>query len=72
MIQRSAILRGLSFHCMQCDKIVGYTEAIGDHAFECPDCHSPELRPIEISRYFFYGRLGSLIQQQKRIAEAHA
>jgi transcription initiation factor IIE alpha subunit len=62
----------LSFHCLQCDKIVGYADAIGDHAFECPDCHSTDLRPIELSRYFFYGHLGNLTQQQKLIAEALA
>jgi len=60
----------LSFYCPQCDKIVGYTEAIGDHAFECPACNSSKLHPVELSRYFYYGHLGILTHQQKLIEGA--
>ena len=58
----------LSFHCNGCNKIVGYADAIGDHSFECPDCHSRDLHPLETSRYF--GHLGALTHYQKALAGA--
>lgn len=60
----------LSFHCSGCDTVVGYAEAIGDHAFECPHCHSKDLHSLETSQYFYYGCLGVLTQQQKIVAGA--
>ncbi len=60
----------LSFHCNGCDTVVGYAEAIGDHAFECPHCHSKDLHSLETSKYFYYGCLGVLTQQQKIVAGA--
>ena len=60
----------LSFHCKSCERIVGYAEAIGDHTFECPECHSKELQPLEISRCFYYGHLGALAHYQKVLVGA--
>jgi len=60
----------LSFHCISCNQVVSYIDAIGDHAFECPNCHSKDLQSLEISRFFYYGHLGALAYQQKLLVGA--
>ena len=60
----------LSFYCTACDHLIGYVEAMGDRTFECPHCHSTALRPVELSRYFFYGHLGVNIYHQRLLQEA--
>jgi len=60
----------LSFHCTSCNQVVSYIDAIGDHAFECPSCHTKDLQALEISRYFYYGHLGALAYHQKLLVGA--
>ena len=54
----------LSFHCRDCDCIVGYTEAMGDGSFGCPQCNSKNLQPLEMSRFLYVRRLAHLTGQQ--------
>lgn len=57
----------LSFHCSDCDCIVGYAEAMGDGSFGCPQCNSKELQPLEMSRFLYVKRLAHLTGQQNLV-----
>jgi transcription initiation factor IIE alpha subunit len=57
----------LSFHCPECDTVLSYLEAMGERTFSCPNCASTTLHPVELSRFFYYGRLGYVVQQQRML-----
>ncbi|MHA1651020.1 MAG: hypothetical protein ACTSYB_12565 [Candidatus Helarchaeota archaeon] len=59
----------LSFHCKTCDQIISYTEAMDGHTFRCPHCKENNLHPVELSRYFYLGHLGLIMQQQRALME---
>ncbi len=42
----------LSFYCHGCARIVSYTEAMHATTFACPDCGSPRLHPVEVTKFF--------------------
>jgi transcription initiation factor IIE alpha subunit len=54
----------LSFYCENCREIIEYTDAIGESTFRCPHCNSRDLTPVELTRYFYYGHLGSVSHLQ--------
>jgi hypothetical protein len=40
---------------------------MGERTFSCPNCASTTLHPVELSRFFYYGHLGYVVQQQRML-----
>ena len=57
----------LSFYCPECDTISSYLEAMGEKTFACPNCTATTLHPVEVSQFFYFGRLSQLMQQQRML-----